>query len=232
MEDLKQSGAQVRKMDVTKEEEIKNVVDEILEKEGQIDALLANAGYGEYGTIEDIPMENIQHQYDVNVFGVLRSIKAVLPNMRERRTGRIVITASLASHTSGMGLGHYSGTKHALKAIGTALRQEVNGLGIHVSMIEPGFVKTGFANVMFNNFDINNFSPEYREKMKNFESYNKKEFENAPDMSSTIDAIVDAVTSENPKIIYKTTLQSKVLNFAEKILPVKFLDFISAKIMK
>jgi short-subunit dehydrogenase len=232
MEDLKQLGAQVRKMDVTKEEEIKNVVDEILEKEGQIDALLANAGYGEYGTIEDIPMENIQHQYDVNVFGVLRSIKAVLPNMRERRTGRIVITASLASHVSGMGLGHYSATKHALKAIGTALRQEVNGLGIHVSMIEPGLVKTGFADVMLENFNINNFSPEYREKMKAFENYNRKGFANAPDMTSTIKSMIHAITNENPKLIYKTTLQSKVLNFAEKILPPKILDSLSEKIMK
>ena len=95
MKDLEELGGHVLKMDVTSEEDIEKVVAQVIEEQGRIDVLWNNAGFGLYGPVEDLSMERVQQQFEVNVFGVARLTKKVLPYMREQKEGLIINTSSM-----------------------------------------------------------------------------------------------------------------------------------------
>ncbi len=125
-------------LDVTKDESVKAAV----RAAGPIDVLVNNAGIGMWGPIEAVAIEQVQSLFDVNVFGVQRMLSAVLPQMRERRSGVVIQLSSGAGKMAGPMIGHYAATKHALEAMSEALRIEVAGYGIKVALIELGSVKT------------------------------------------------------------------------------------------
>jgi NAD(P)-dependent dehydrogenase (short-subunit alcohol dehydrogenase family) len=104
---LEKLGTKLLEMDVTKNDTVVSAVERLIERQGQFDVLLANAAYWICETVESIPMEDIQYQYDVNVFGVARTLKPVLPHMRMHSSGRIIITASIVSHVSAACTGWY-----------------------------------------------------------------------------------------------------------------------------
>jgi len=131
-------------LDVTDEAEIERVVDRIAEETGRIHCLVNNAGYGQYGPIEDIPTDRLHKQFDVNVYGPHRLARAVLPLMRAQEDGTIINVSSIYGQLSTPGGGVYAGSKFALEAMSDALRAEVEGLGIDVSLMILGPVDTGF----------------------------------------------------------------------------------------
>lgn len=132
-------------MDITQEPSVQKAVAAVLAKTGgTLDALVCNAGFGVYGSIEEIPMDLAVKQFDTNVFGTLRVLKAVLPVMREKRAGRIVLTSSIGGVVAIPYQAHYSATKYALEAFTQGLRQEVRGFGIQVAAIRPGDIRTEF----------------------------------------------------------------------------------------
>ena len=112
---------------------------------GAIDVLVNNAGYGHEGILEESPLAELIHQFEVNVFGAVAMIKAVLPAMRRRRRGHIINITSMAGYISMPGIAYYSGSKFALEGITEALAQEVKGLGIKVTAIAPGSFRTEWA---------------------------------------------------------------------------------------
>jgi short-subunit dehydrogenase len=134
-------------MDITDEELVKKGIERIIKEQGKIDVLFANAGYGLFGMAENVAIEDIKKQFDVNVFGTARTINAVLPYMREKQSGKIIITSSIGGHISAPVQGWYTASKHAVEGYADALRIEVQQFGIHVSIVEPGFTKTNFINV-------------------------------------------------------------------------------------
>lgn len=209
MEDLKQKGAHLLKMDVTDNDTVVAGVEQIIQEQGKIDILHNNAGYGSYGMIETVPIEEVQYQYDVNVFGMARVLQAVLPHMRKQRHGRVVITASIVSHVSQMGLGWYASTKHAIRAMAIALRQEVRDLGIEVVMIEPGAVNTGFAEVAFGTMYAITPPEDYKELHDAFSKFMVNNYAVAPGPESTVNAMVKAMTSDKPNFVYRTTTDAK-----------------------
>lgn len=210
MEDLAAKGAHVLRLDVTHDADLQTAAQTMVETEGRIDALLANAGYGSYGMIESVPMEEIEYQYNVNVFGVARSVKAVLPQMRKQRSGRIVITESIVSHISTLGLGWYASTKHALRGMGIALRQEVRNLGIEVVAVEPGGVDTDFDEVAFERLKTVEHPQDYQQLVDDFYAYMRDAYDKAPGPESTANAMVKALTAEKPRLVYKTTTDAKL----------------------
>ena len=131
-------------LDVTSGADIDRVVDRIIEEQGRIDCLVNNAGYGQFGAVEDIPTDHLHRQFDVNVYGPHRLVRAVLPHMRDREEGTIVNVSSVLGRLSVAGTGTYSGSKFALEAMSDALREEVADLGIDVVLVEPGAVETEF----------------------------------------------------------------------------------------
>ena len=112
---------------------------------GPIDVLVNSAGYGHEGTLEESSLDEMRRQFDVNVFGAVAMIKAVLPFMRERRRGHIVNITSMAGHVGLPGIPYYAGSKFALEGISEVLANEVRGFGIKVTAVAPGSFRTDWA---------------------------------------------------------------------------------------
>lgn len=132
-------------MDVTSTDQVNSGIAETIEKFGRIDVLVNNAGYGSLGPVEAVEDAEMHRQFDVNVYGPIRLIRAVLPHMRKQRSGSVLNITSIAGLNGFPGVGVYNGSKFALEGIGEALHREVKHLGIKVTNIEPGPFRTDWA---------------------------------------------------------------------------------------
>jgi NAD(P)-dependent dehydrogenase (short-subunit alcohol dehydrogenase family) len=132
-------------LDVTNFGAIPDAVAKAEHKVGPIDVLVNNAGYGHEGILEETTLEDVQRQFDANVFGAVAMIRAVLPGMRARRSGRIVNVTSMGGFITMPGITAYCGSKFALEGISEALGKEVKSLGIHVTALAPGQFRTDWA---------------------------------------------------------------------------------------
>jgi NAD(P)-dependent dehydrogenase (short-subunit alcohol dehydrogenase family) len=144
-EDLAPGRAFGLVLDVTDEAAVGPVVGEAERAAGPIDVLIANAGYGHEGTFEESSMDDLRRQFEVNVFGAVAVIKAVLPGMRERRSGHVMAVTSMGGLIAFPGLSFYHGSKFALEGILTSLAKEVAPFGVRVTAIEPGAFRTDWA---------------------------------------------------------------------------------------
>jgi NAD(P)-dependent dehydrogenase (short-subunit alcohol dehydrogenase family) len=131
-------------LDVTRPESVQKAVATVIQLFGRIDVLVNNAGYAQVGAIEELSDEQVQQMYDVNVFGVLRMVRAVTPFMRRQKAGQIINISSIAGKMVTPVNGSYSSTKFALEAISDALRLELEPFNIQVILVEPGAIKTNF----------------------------------------------------------------------------------------
>jgi NAD(P)-dependent dehydrogenase (short-subunit alcohol dehydrogenase family) len=143
--DLERSGCKTLALDVTEEESMRAAVSAVERAEGAVGVLINNAGYSQGGPVEQVPMEAVRRQFETNVFGTVRLAQLVLPGMRAQRWGKIVNVGSMGGRVTFPGGGFYHATKYALEAISDALRFEVRGFGVDVSLIEPGLIVTDFA---------------------------------------------------------------------------------------
>lgn len=171
-----------------------------LEKEfGRLDVLVNNAGYGTLGSIEETSEEEIQRQFDVNVFGCLRMIKLALPFMRKQRSGHILNITSIAGLNGFPGVGIYNGSKFALEGIGEALAAETKHIGIHVTNIEPGPFRTDWAgrSATFNESKIE----EYKETAaKNMDSIREVSGNQIGDPIKAVNAMYEVTKLKNPPV--------------------------------
>jgi len=142
------AGAHALALDVTDEASMVDAVNSIVAEHGRIGALVNNAGYGEYGAIEDVSIDKVRKQFETNVFGLSRMCQLVLPSMREAGTGRIVNIGSMGGRLTFPYGGYYHATKHAVEALSDALRYEVRPFGVKVVLIEPGLIATEFGNTV------------------------------------------------------------------------------------
>jgi NAD(P)-dependent dehydrogenase (short-subunit alcohol dehydrogenase family) len=144
-EALSADRAFARILDVTEFDAIHGVVAEIDANVGPIDVLVNNAGYGHEGILEESPLSEMRRQFDVNVFGSVAMMKAVLPFMRERRRGHILNITSMGGYITMPGIAYYCGSKFALEGISDALAKEVQPFGIAVTAVAPGSFRTDWA---------------------------------------------------------------------------------------
>jgi NADP-dependent 3-hydroxy acid dehydrogenase YdfG len=144
LESLAAEGMATLALDVSDEESIAVAVKRIVDEHGAVGVLVNNAGSGVYGAVEDVPLDRVRSSFETNVFGMLRLTQLVLPGMRAQNSGRIVNISSVLGRFSPPGGGLYQATKHAMEAYSDALRMEVAGFGVQVSLIEPGIVRTEF----------------------------------------------------------------------------------------
>ena len=142
--DLAEAGCETMALDVTKPDQVATAVEETVELGGAIDCLVNNAGFAQFGPIEDVSTSDLHRQFDVNVYGPHRLTRAVLPHMRAQGDGRIVNVSSVYGRLSTPGVGAYAGSKFALEAMSDALRGEAEEFGIDVTLVEPGTVETNF----------------------------------------------------------------------------------------
>src|SRR6187397_448991 len=137
IEDLKQAGCRTLALDVNDEESMRAAVAAVEEADGAVGALVNNAGYSQSGAVETVPIDEVRRQFETNVFGLLRMCQLVLPGMRRAGRGRIVNLSSMGGRLVFPGGGIYHATKFAVEALSDAMRFEVRGFGVHVSIIEP-----------------------------------------------------------------------------------------------
>lgn len=145
MADLVGSGAQPLRMDISVDEQIVSGVNTILAQTGGVDVLVNNAGFGLYGPVEEIDIDEARYQFEVNLFGAARLTQLLLPAMRTRRSGYIVNITSMGGKMYSILGAWYHATKHALEGWSDCLRLEVAGFGIKVVIVEPGVIETGFG---------------------------------------------------------------------------------------
>tara|TARA_R110001583_G_scaffold115385_5_gene265891 strand:- start:208 stop:1062 length:855 start_codon:yes stop_codon:yes gene_type:complete len=135
----------VHKMDVDSDASVNNCIDTIFDNHEHIDVLVNNAGIERHGSIEEMSMDDFQAIINTNYLGILRSTKAVLPQMRKNKKGCIINIASVAGHIANSPLGGYAASKHAVEAISEALAQEVKPFNVKVAIVEPGIINTQMA---------------------------------------------------------------------------------------
>ncbi|MDQ2051472.1 SDR family oxidoreductase [Natronolimnohabitans sp. A-GB9] len=141
---LADRGADVAALDLTDPDDIERVVTRIREEAGGVDCLVNNAGYGQFGPLEDLPTDRLEEQFTVHCFGPHRLIRTILPGMRDRGGGRIVNVTSAADRLALAGIGGYNASKWAMAGLSDALRQELAGTSVDVVVVQPGIVTTPF----------------------------------------------------------------------------------------
>ena len=148
MRDLAEHGVTPVEMDVSRAGDNERAVHRIIDAEGRIDVLINNAGFGLYGPVEDVPLEEARYQFEVNLFGLAHLTQLVLPHMRARRAGRIVNTSSMGGRIFTPFGAWYHASKHALEGWSDCLRIEAAPFNIQVVLIQPGLVRTEFGQVL------------------------------------------------------------------------------------
>jgi short-subunit dehydrogenase len=151
MKDFEEKGMGVLSLDITNDDSIASAVNTILEKDGRIDVLINNAGYGSYGSVEEVPMEEAKRQFDVNIFGLARITQLIIPIMREQKSGRIVNISSMGGKIYTPFGAWYHATKHALEGWSDCLRLELKEFGIDVVVVEPGGIQTEWGGIAMEN---------------------------------------------------------------------------------
>jgi NAD(P)-dependent dehydrogenase (short-subunit alcohol dehydrogenase family) len=144
IDDLAEAGAKTQALDVTEQDDVDAAVDRVIEEDGRIDCLVNNAGYAQFGPMEDVTPDELHAQYDVNVYGPHRLSRAVLPHMREQEDGTIINMSSVSGRIATPGQGAYVSSKFALEGMSDAMRSELQRHGVDVVLVEPGPVSTNF----------------------------------------------------------------------------------------
>ncbi|HET8657455.1 MAG TPA: oxidoreductase [Micromonosporaceae bacterium] len=142
---LAAAGCRTLALDVTDEESMVAAVAAVEKAHSAVGVLVNNAGYGEYGTVEEVPLARVRAQFETNVYGLARLCQLVLPGMRAAGGGRIVNVSSMGGRLVFPGGGFYHASKYAVEALSDALRFEVAPFGVQVSIVEPGLIRTGFG---------------------------------------------------------------------------------------
>ena len=228
MEPLKTMGVQVISMDVTDEASMQKGVESVIQAEGRIDVLINNAGYGFFGAIENVPMEEARKQLEVNVFGLARLTQLVLPYMRKQRSGRIINTSSIAGKMVFYMGGWYNVTKYSVEALSDALRMEMKPFGIDVVMIEPGAIKTDWGVIAARHLMESSVGTAYEQIgtqwAKNMDWFYKTNWLSSPKVVTK--AICRAVNSRRPKARYCRGRISITGRVFHALLPARWWDAI------
>ena len=227
---LNEIGGVALEMDVTKQDHVDNAINQIIAEQGRIDVLVNNAGIAVGSAIEDVSMEDALYQFEVNLFGIGRTVKAALPHMRAQGSGTIINISSVLGKAYNPLYGWYVSSKHALEGWSDVLRLEVDQFGIDVVIVEPGMIKT----------NIGNYSAQYFEKYSKNSAYanfygspdDKEEnsFDNYSDPIVIAKVIDKAIDARNPKTRYSAGAYSWILLTMRSILPDKWFDKLIVKV--
>ena len=220
-------GVERLALDVTDRGAIDRAVETIRAKAGRLDVLVNNAGYGQMGTVEDIPLEKWKAEFEVNVFGLIAMTQAVLPMMRKQRSGSIVNIGSIAGLISYPFGAAYCSSKFAVEAISDALRLEVERFGIRVVLIEPGPISTQFNDRVEREVDplVHDDASAYHSQYERaFVRFRKESTVGALPASAVARVVLDAVTGKRPRARYLVTTPARLGAIAKRFLPGRVLD--------
>jgi short-subunit dehydrogenase len=203
-------------MDVREEESVRAGLAEVRAASAGLDALVCNAGVGIFGSVEEVELARARELFETNFFGALRLLRAVLPAMREAGRGRVVVVGSLAGRAPIPFQAHYSASKAALDALVLALRNELHGTGVQVSLVEPGDIRTAF-NERTEWGDARG-SP-YGERRARAERAIRESLPAAPGPELVARWIHRALTARRPRVRYPVGPESWNVPLGRRLLP-------------
>jgi NAD(P)-dependent dehydrogenase (short-subunit alcohol dehydrogenase family) len=213
---------QVVQLDVNDDSSVKDSIDKIVKEKERINVLVNNAGYGLFGSLEDISLEEIKAQFETNFFGVIRVTQLVLPLMRKQRSGTIVNVSSVGGRIGLPVLSAYQSTKFALEGLSESISYELEPFGIRVVIIEPGVIRTNIMNSSSLAKKARDPKSPYYSQIQKVKSHFKSMMENESSPPEEVaKVILKALTSENPQLRYTvgrdadTMIQARV-NMPEK----------------
>jgi len=204
-------------MDVCDDASVERATAQMRAETGRIDAVICNAGFGIFGSVEEVAIEAARAQLETNFFGVLRVLRAVLPGMREARSGRVVLVGSLAGRAPIPYQAHYSASKAAVDALALALRSELRPFGVLVSLIEPGDINTPFNEAM--SWDTSPAESAYREQLEHCERVIRESLPKAPPPEVVAGAILRALNAARPRVRYAVGADSLLVPLGRRLLP-------------
>ncbi|MCB0699471.1 MAG: oxidoreductase [Chitinophagales bacterium] len=226
MDDIAAAGGHTIAMDITNEENVQTCVDKIKSEQGRIDVLINNAGFGLYGAVEDVTMEEARYQFDVNLFGLAGLTQKVIPHMRKRHSGTIINISSMGGKMYTPLGAWYHATKHALEGWSDALRLELQQFGINVVIVEPGAITTEWGGIMSKPMLERSIGGAYENMAKQIadrtdEMYEKGE---GSPVSVITDLVSKAVNSTRPKTRYAGGKYAKPMMWIRKYLGDRIFD--------
>ena len=192
----------VKQLDVTKDESVRNAIQQIASEAGRIDVVVNNAGYGLTGAFEDLSIEEIKAQYETNFFGVIRVTQAVLPIMRKQRSGKIINISSGAGRLGYPGGSAYVSTKFALEGLSESMSYELEPFGIRVVLVEPGVIRTNFSSGMVLAKKAQDPNSPYSQMMQRMGTTLQQLEQNGSDVDLVASIVLKAATSANPELRY------------------------------
>lgn len=225
--DFSRSGSENGKIhhitcDVTDEESVKNAVTQVIKKEGKIDVLVNNAGFGISGAAENTDTAKAKKQFDVNFFGTFNSSKAVIPFMRDKKSGLIINISSMAAPLSIPFQLFYSASKSAVNSLTLALANELRPFGVKVCAVMPGDVKTGFTAAREKDEDRGAYSAILKKSVSTMEH----DEENGMSPDEIAKAVYKLSLKKNPKPLSTVGIQYKTFAALSKILPTRAVNYI------
>jgi NAD(P)-dependent dehydrogenase (short-subunit alcohol dehydrogenase family) len=217
--DLADAGCRVLGLDVTDEQSMRAAVAAVEAAHGQVGVLVNNAGWGQYGAVEEVDLDDVRRQFETNVFGLARMCQLVLPAMRAARRGRIVNVSSMGGRLTFPGGGYYHASKHAVEALSDALRFEVAGFGVRVCVVEPGLIRTRFGET------AHETHPDGSGPYAGFTAASQAAIASsyrtplAAGPEAVAKAVERAATARHPRTRYRVTLGARLMLTTRRLLP-------------
>lgn len=225
LESLRAKGVNPHAVDVTDDDSMVTLVEDVIAEHGRIDVLVNNAGYSVFGAVEDVPVDVARRQLEVNVLGVSRMSQLVLPHMRAAGSGRIINISSVAGQVSEPLGAWYHASKYAVEALSDAMRMELAPHGVQVAIIEPGPIRTEFGDIASDSLAEHSGSGPYAAQARRMAKAHQRMFkEDAADVSVVVDATVHAATADRPRIRYQAPRSAKAMVAATKVVPTRAMD--------
>jgi NAD(P)-dependent dehydrogenase (short-subunit alcohol dehydrogenase family) len=214
-------GVTLLDLDVTAEQSVSGVVGQVIERFGRIDVVVNNAGVGTNGAAEEVSVAQAQRVFDVNVFGLMRMTKAVLPHMRAQGRGRIINISSVGGFVPNPFMAVYVASKHAVEGYSESLDHEVREHGVRVLLVEPAPTNTPFdANVVVGDTPL----PVYAERRRIFDEVQATSMRSGDDPAVVAKVIVTAATDPKPKLRYTAGPTAGRVSLLRRIAPVRTFD--------
>jgi NAD(P)-dependent dehydrogenase (short-subunit alcohol dehydrogenase family) len=225
---LEQAGIRTLALDVTDAESARAAVGRIIAEEGRIDVLVNNAGYGSYGSLEEVPLDEAQAQLDVNVLGLARLTQLVLPQMRTQGSGRIINISSMGGRFATPLGAWYHASKYAVEGLSDAMRLEVGQFGIDVVLIEPGGIRTEWGAIAADKLRATSGQGAYRmqaEAMtRTLSATSEPGYRLASPPEVVGRAIMKAATARRPRTRYSVGIGAAPMIWLSRILPDRTFD--------
>ena len=232
MANLEKLGAILLPLDLTDDSSIVQAAKRIRTEQGRIDVLVNNAGYGSYGAVEDVPLDEARRQFEVNVFGLARLVQLVTPLMRQRGAGKILNVSSIGGKGWEPLGAWYHATKFAVEGFSDCLRMELKPFGIEVIVIEPGAIRTEWGQIALDTLQQASshtvYGPQAEEKRALFLAAAGS----ASDPDVVAREIVKAIKAKRPKTRYVVGAHAKPLVFMSTFMPDRINDWLMGAITK